>query len=109
PAQRPEQRRVAVDIDSAGASIDCNRESHDLSPCRRKTKSRAGSQGPLPASTRRTALVSSGVKLVSSSSMCPVSRALTSRSTKPLPSLHLPSGERPSAFALVNQKSDETP
>ena len=38
------------------------------------------------ASARRTRFVSSGVKLVSPAAMCPVSRAVTSWNTQPLPS-----------------------
>ena len=40
----------------------------------------------LAASARRTTFASSGVKLVSPASMCPVSRAVTSWNTQPLPS-----------------------
>ena len=41
---------------------------------------------PFPAAACRTTLVSSGVKLVSPSSMCPVSRAVISWNIQALPS-----------------------
>ena len=44
------------------------------------------SQRLFPASAPRTQFVSSSVKLVSPAAMCPVSRAVTSWSSQPLPS-----------------------
>jgi hypothetical protein len=49
-------------------------------------KSPAPSQPRLAASAGRTTFVSSGVKLVSPASMCPVNRAVTSWNTQPLSS-----------------------
>jgi hypothetical protein len=49
-------------------------------------KSPAPSQRRLAASAGRTTFVSSGVKLVSPASMCPVNRAVTSWNTQPLSS-----------------------